>query len=81
MRSVENGISVPEQSPYRLSARENRLCGGVGAPGLTDSYDAERRPVGEEVVGMTVRNAREGIDAGESSVEMAKRKQAQLLIS
>lgn len=54
---------------------------GVAAPGLTDSYDAERRPVGEEGVGMTGRNAREGIGVGESSAETAMRKQAQLLIS
>ena len=35
---------------------------GQGVRELLDSYDAERRPVGEEVVGRTVRHARAGIE-------------------
>ncbi|MDJ0114853.1 FAD-dependent monooxygenase, partial [Rhodococcus erythropolis] len=53
---------------------------GVATTDLLGTYDVERRPVGEEVVGMTVRNAREGIGSGESSIDTAMRRQAQLLI-
>jgi pentachlorophenol monooxygenase len=53
---------------------------GDAAPGLTDSYDAERRPVGEEVVGRTVRSAREGIGADSANPDFVIRREAQLLI-
>ncbi len=53
---------------------------GCAAPGLLDSYDAERRPVGEEVVGRTVRSAREGIGADSTDVYYVIRREAQLLI-
>ena len=43
-----------EARPRRRRGRRRRLL---------DSYDAERRPIGEEVVGRTVRHAREGIGA------------------
>ncbi|MET4049377.1 MULTISPECIES: FAD-dependent monooxygenase [unclassified Rhodococcus (in: high G+C Gram-positive bacteria)] len=75
------GMNTGIQDAHNLAWKVALSVRGVAAPGLTDSYDAERRPVGEEVVGMTVRNAREGIGAGDSSVETAMRKQAQLLIS
>ena len=53
---------------------------GDAAPGLLDSYDAERRPVGEEVVGRTVRSAREGIGADSTDPDFVIRREAQLLI-
>ena len=52
----------------------------MAAPGLLDSYDAERRPVGEEVVGRTVRSAREGIGADSTDPDYVIRREAQLLI-
>ena len=46
-----------------------------------ESYDAERRPVGEEVVGRTVRSAREGIGADSADIGYVIRREAQLLIN
>ena len=54
---------------------------GVAADGLLKTYDAERRPVGEEVVGRTVRSAREGIGADLDDPYHVIRREAQLLIS
>ena len=54
-------------------------AGGVGRrppPALLDSYDAERRPVGEEVVGRTVRSAREGIGADSTDPDFVIRREA-----
>jgi pentachlorophenol monooxygenase len=48
---------------------------------LLESYDAERKPVGEEVVGRTVRSAREGIGADSTDPDFVIRREAQLLIS
>ncbi len=75
------GMNTGIQDAHNLAWKVALAVHGVGAVGLTDSYDAERRPVGEEVVGMTVRDAREGIGSGESSMDTAMRRQAQLLIS
>ena len=75
------GMNTGIQDAHNLAWKVALAVRGIAAPGLTDTYDAERRPVGEAVVGMTVRNAREGIGAGESSFETAMRRQAQLLIS
>lgn len=75
------GMNTGIQDAHNLAWKIALSVRGVAAPGLTDTYDAERRPVGEEVVGMTVRNAREGIGAGENSFDTAMRRQAQLLIS
>ena len=48
----------------------------------TPAYDAERRPVGEEVVGRTVRHARQslGIGVDETDPDYILRREAQLLI-
>ena len=48
-------------------------------PGLLDSYDAERRPIGEEVVGRTVRHARAGFQSDDPATIMLR--EAQLLVS
>ncbi|MDT7700990.1 MAG: hypothetical protein QOJ30_3315, partial [Pseudonocardiales bacterium] len=52
------------QDAVALAWRPALAVEGVAAEGLLDSYDAERRPVGEEVVGRTVRHARAGFEAG-----------------
>ncbi len=49
---------------------------GIAAPALLESYHAERHPVGEEVVGRTVRQAREGFDPA-----TMVRREAQLLVA
>ena len=69
--------------PGRPQPGVEARAGGVrrAAPGLLDSYDAERRPVGEEVVGRTVRSAREGIGADSTDPDYVIRREAQLLIN
>jgi hypothetical protein len=54
---------------------------GAAADGLLASYHAERHPVGEEVVGRTVRHAREGIEADPDDPAVVIRREAQLLVN
>ena len=42
------------QDAHNLAWKLALALAGDAAPGLLDSYDAERRPVGEEVVGPSV---------------------------
>jgi pentachlorophenol monooxygenase len=57
------GMNTGIQDAHNLAWKLALVLSGCAAPGLLDSYDAERRPVGEEVVGRTLRSAREGIGA------------------
>jgi hypothetical protein len=54
---------------------------GAAADRLLDSYHAERHPVGEEVVGRTVRHFREGFDADPDDPTVMLRREAQLLVN
>ena len=74
------GMNTGIQDAYNLGWKLALAVQGAAAPGLLASYDAERHPVGEEVVGRTVRAARSGIDAGETSMETTMLRQAQLLV-
>jgi pentachlorophenol monooxygenase len=74
------GMNTGIQDAHNLAWKVALACSGDAAPGLTDSYDAERRPVGEEVVGRTVRSAREGIGADSADPDFVIRREAQLLI-
>jgi 2-polyprenyl-6-methoxyphenol hydroxylase-like FAD-dependent oxidoreductase len=51
------GMNTGIQDAHNLAWKLALAISGHAAPGLLDSYDAERRPVGEEVVGRTVRAA------------------------
>jgi hypothetical protein len=53
---------------------------GAATSGLLDSYDAERRPVGEEVVGRTVRHARAGFESNPDDPATVIMREAQLLV-
>ncbi|MFJ2750385.1 FAD-dependent monooxygenase [Streptomyces sp. NPDC087297] len=53
---------------------------GAAHPGLLASYDAERRPVGEEVVGRTVRHAVEGMENDPDDPATLMLREAQLLV-
>src|SRR6185312_3394454 len=75
------GMNTGIQDAHNLAWKLALAVSGVAAPGLLDSYDAERRPVGEEVVGRTVRSAREGIGADSTDPDLVIRREAQLLIS
>ncbi|MGW2659430.1 FAD-dependent monooxygenase [Nocardia tengchongensis] len=74
------GMNTGIQDAHNLAWKLALACAGDAAPGLLDSYDAERRPVGEEVVGRTVRSAREGIGADSTDPDYVLRREAQLLI-
>ncbi|RZL83745.1 MAG: pentachlorophenol monooxygenase [Rhodococcus sp. (in: high G+C Gram-positive bacteria)] len=74
------GMNTGIQDAHNLAWKVALAVSGAAAPDLMDSYDAERRPVGEEVVGRTVRSAREGIGAGSSDPDFVIRREAQLLI-
>jgi pentachlorophenol monooxygenase len=75
------GMNTGIQDAHNLAWKLALALSGCAAPGLLDSYDAERRPVGEEVVGRTVRSARDGIGADSADVGYVIRREAQLLIS
>lgn len=74
------GMNTGIQDAHNLAWKVALALSGDGAAGLTDSYHAERRPVGEEVVGRTVRSAREGIGADSTDPDFVIRREAQLLI-
>ena len=75
------GMNTGIQDAHNLAWKLALAARGVGAAELLDSYDAERRPVGEEVVGRTVRSAREGIGADSKDPDFIIRREAQLLIN
>lgn len=74
------GMNTGIQDAYNLGWKLALAVRGAAAPALLDSYHAERHPVGEEVVGRTVRAAREGLTAGDD-VQTAMLRQAQLLVN
>jgi 2-polyprenyl-6-methoxyphenol hydroxylase-like FAD-dependent oxidoreductase len=75
------GMNTGIQDAHNLAWKLALAVRGEAADGLLDTYDAERRPVGEEVVGRTVRSAREGIGADLDDPHHVIRREAQLLIS
>jgi len=74
------GMNTGIQDAYNLGWKLALAVRNRAADGLLDSYDAERRPVGEEVVGRTVRAARSGVGAGEQDVATVIAREAQLLV-
>jgi 2-polyprenyl-6-methoxyphenol hydroxylase-like FAD-dependent oxidoreductase len=73
------GMNTGIQDAVALAWRLALATEGTAADGLLASYDAERRPVGEEVVGRTVRHARAGYDADDPSTVILR--EAQLLVA
>ena len=69
------------QDAHNLAWKLALALAGPSAAGLLASYDAERRPVGEEVVGRTVRSAREGIGRSSTDLGYVIRLEAQLLVN
>ncbi|GAC69720.1 FAD-dependent monooxygenase [Gordonia soli] len=74
------GMNTGIQDAHNLAWKIGLAVGGFAAEGLLDSYDAERRPVGEEVVGRTVRSAKDGIGADITDPTQIVLREAQLLI-
>lgn len=74
------GMNTGIQDAHNLAWKIALAVDGHASPDLLASYDAERRPVGEEVVGRTVRSAREGIGADSDDLTHIMKREAQLLI-
>jgi hypothetical protein len=74
------GMNTGVQDAYNLGWKLALAVHGSAADGLLDTYHTERHPVGEEVVGRTVRAARAGIGAGETDFQTAMAREAQLLV-
>lgn len=74
------GMNTGIQDAHNLAWKLALAVRGIASDGLLDSYDAERRPVGEEVVGRTVKHARQGIGADSNDISWVMRREAQLLI-
>ncbi|MFD4026160.1 FAD-dependent monooxygenase [Streptomyces sp. NPDC058576] len=74
------GMNTGIQDACNLAWKLALAVGGAAHPQLPASYDAERHPVGEEVVGRTVRHAAEGVQADPTDVETLLLREAQLLI-
>ncbi|MET9603496.1 FAD-dependent monooxygenase [Streptomyces sp. NPDC006512] len=74
------GMNTGIQDAWNLAWKLAVAVGGRAQPGLAASYDAERRPVGEEVVGRTVRHAAEGVQADPEDPATLMMREAQLLV-
>jgi 2-polyprenyl-6-methoxyphenol hydroxylase-like FAD-dependent oxidoreductase len=74
------GMNTGIQDAYNLAWKLALALRGVAAEDLLDSYQAERHPVGEEVVGRTVRHARSGFETDPDEPSIVIRREAQLLV-
>ncbi|RSS83101.1 FAD-dependent monooxygenase [Streptomyces sp. WAC06614] len=74
------GMNTGIQDAFNLAWKLSLAVAGAGRPTLLESYDAERRPVGEEVVGRTVRNINVGARADPGTPESVLLREAQLLV-
>ncbi|MFC8900613.1 FAD-dependent monooxygenase [Streptomyces cinereoruber] len=74
------GMNTGVQDACNLAWKLALVVRGEAGPGLLSTYDAERRPVGEEVVGRTVRHAAHGIEAGLDDRRTLLLREAQLLV-
>ncbi|WP_280340804.1 FAD-dependent monooxygenase [Nocardia neocaledoniensis] len=74
------GMNTGIQDAHNLAWKLALAVAGAGAPDLLAGYDAERRPVGEEVVGRTVRHAKEGVGTTDQDPDRFLLREAQLLI-
>ncbi|MCM1947177.1 FAD-dependent monooxygenase [Streptomyces sp. G2] len=75
------GMNTGIQDAYNLAWKLALAVGGRASDGLLASYDAERRPVGEEVVGRTVRHAAAGgVQADPEDPATLMLREAQLLV-
>ncbi|OEJ34922.1 FAD-dependent monooxygenase [Streptomyces subrutilus] len=75
------GMNTGIQDAWNLAWKLALAVDGRAHPGLLASYDTERRPVGEEVVGRTVRHAEAGVQADPDDPETVMLREAQLLVA
>lgn len=74
------GMNTGIQDACNLAWKLALTLRGSAGPALPASYDAERRPVGEEVVGRTVRHATQGMESDEDDPRTVLLREAQLLV-
>ncbi|MGY5049646.1 FAD-dependent monooxygenase [Streptomyces sp. 900105755] len=74
------GMNTGIQDACNLAWKLALVLRGEAGPALLSSYDAERRPVGEEVVGRTVRHTVHGAAADPDDPRTALLREAQLLV-
>ncbi|AUG75662.1 pentachlorophenol monooxygenase [Kitasatospora sp. MMS16-BH015] len=74
------GMNTGVQDAWNLAWKLALVVRGVAADTLLDSYHAERHPIGEEVVGRTVRHARHGLEADPEDPATLLLREAQLLV-
>ncbi|MEU1179934.1 FAD-dependent monooxygenase [Streptomyces sp. NPDC005820] len=74
------GMNTGIQDAVNLAWKLALVLRGRAGPGLLETYDAERRPVGEEVVRRTVRHATRGIEADPDDPRTLLLREAQLLV-
>ncbi|MFB6632890.1 FAD-dependent monooxygenase [Streptomyces sp. NPDC056362] len=74
------GMNTGVQDACNLAWKLALVVRGGAGPELLGTYDAERRPVGEEVVGRTVRHAVRGIEADPEDRRTLLLREAQLLV-
>ncbi|MFE3291289.1 FAD-dependent monooxygenase [Rhodococcus sp. NPDC059234] len=76
------GMNTGVQDAANLGWKLALAVRGHAADGLLESYHLERHPVGEEVVGRTVRHARAGgVGSDETDPQVAMAREAQLLVA
>lgn len=75
------GMNTGVQDACNLAWKLALAVGDAAGPRLLAGYDAERRPVGEEVVGRTVRHAAEGVQADPTDPATLLLREAQLLVN
>ncbi|MFD9243650.1 FAD-dependent monooxygenase, partial [Streptomyces sp. NPDC059556] len=74
------GMNTGIQDAANLAWKLALVVKGEAGPALLASYDAERRPVGEEVVGRTVRHATRGVENDPDDLTTLLLREAQLLV-
>ncbi|GAA2230530.1 FAD-dependent oxidoreductase [Streptomyces amakusaensis] len=74
------GMNTGIQDACNLAWKLALVVRGEAGSALLGSYDAERRPVGEEVVGRTVRHAVHGVGADPEDPGTLLLREAQLLV-
>ncbi|MFJ7068242.1 FAD-dependent monooxygenase [Streptomyces sp. NPDC101115] len=74
------GMNTGIQDAHNLAWKLSLAVRGAASRELLASYDAERHPVGEEVVGRTVRHAAEGVQADPEDPATLLLREAQLLV-
>ncbi|WP_308120554.1 FAD-dependent monooxygenase [Streptomyces bambusae] len=74
------GMNTGIQDACNLAWKLALVVRGDAGPALLATYDLERRPIGEEVVGRTVRHALHGLESDPDDPRTVALREAQLLV-